>query len=110
MATGLGRIGGAVAESHHPAKWPGGLLAWALEDGGIGAAGFIGAAHGEADQEIACDRIDLGVFRACGGSGTDGIGRQVGIDQDRAHLLLALAWVEISQPRKALAIALQLCV
>ena len=80
------------------------------EDGRIGSIFPIGAGGGEADQQIAAERIQLGVLWPGGGGGANGIGGQVGIDQNGSHLFGALAWIEIRQVAVALQIGRQLSI
>ena len=65
---------------------PEGFSFGAADDRRITAAALITARRRESDQQVAVDRVDVGVFRPRAGGGASGVGGQMGIDQDRALL------------------------
>ena len=99
-------IGRHIAQAHHPAEGPGCLPLWTTKDGGVCAAGFIGPTHGEADQQVTADRVDVGILRASGRGGADRVRGEVGIDQNGPLLLASSSGVEIGESLIRIAVAL----
>ena len=63
-----------IAQAHHPTVGPEGFAFGAAKDRRITAAAVITARRRESDQQVAVDRVDIGVFWPGAGGGTSSVG------------------------------------